>query len=311
MDFAVVSTQLFEALLIAMGVLSDQRHINVTFMRLVRILRLMRIVRAARVLRLVSELRTLVACIGASLKSLAWTVVLLAFMLYTLGVWLTQLASDFEGEGEHAVLLDKYYGSLGSSMLSLFQAITGGIDWSEALAPLLSCVSMLMGPLFVLYIAFAVLALMNSLTGVFVEAALRSAKQDNDFFIMSNLLELFLDSVGNFDGTLTLAKFEEQLDNPQMLEYFRAIDVDLGEARNVFRLLDLDGSGTLNAESFLSGCLRLRGPAKSLDVMLLMREVRDIASDLQTHAGRTERLLAEVTKDLSRRIGSLRQAALA
>ena len=42
----------------------------------------------------------------------------------------------------------------------------------------------------------------------------------------------------------------------------------------VFKILDLDDDGTLDADEFLSGCLRLRGPAKTLDVLVARRKVR-------------------------------------
>ena len=36
--------------------------------------------------------------------------------------------------------------------------------------------------------------------------------------------------------------------------------------------MDVDRNGTLDAEDFLNGCLRVRGAAKSLDLLLMMRE---------------------------------------
>merc|ERR1719364_90285 len=80
---------------------------------------------------------------------------------------------------------------------------------------------------------------------------------------------------------MTWKTFQSQLDQPNMKAYFRAIDVDVSEAKGLFRLLDLDGSGFIDAEEFLSGCLRLRGPAKALDLALLMHEVRRMVSRIQ------------------------------
>ena len=42
----------------------------------------------------------------------------------------------------------------------------------------------------------------------------------------------------------------------------------------VFKILDLDDDGALDADEFLSGCLRLRGPAKTLDVLVARRKIR-------------------------------------
>merc|ERR1712039_323816 len=46
------------------------------------------------------------------------------------------------------------------------------------------------------------------------------------------------------------------------------------EAKWLFRLLDIHDSGWVELEEFLSGCLRLRGEAKAIDVLTLMQEFR-------------------------------------
>merc|ERR1719199_1840014 len=94
--------------------------------------------------------------------------------------------------------------------------------------------------------------------------------------------EVFREANGGITGVMTWEMFESQLDKRNMQEYFRAIDVDPSEARGLFRLLDLDGSGAIDAEEFLSGCLRLRGPAKALDLALLMHEVAQISAIIST-----------------------------
>jgi len=63
-----------------------------------------------------------------------------------------------------------------------------------------------------------------------------------------------------------------------MTEYFRQIDVDISEARGIFDLLDIDDSGKLSVEEFVSGCMRISGHAKALDTLVLIREVRDLCT---------------------------------
>jgi len=285
-DCTVVGLQLLEEILrmIASG-LSDLRT-SISFMRILRVLRFVQVVRAIRILRFIGHLRTLVSCIGHSLKCLGWTLLLFTLVIYMVGVWLTQIVSEFRTRtSEPHKGLQQYYGSLGASVLLLFQSVTGGIDWDNAVSPLMESISSWMVLFYGLYIAFVVLAMMNVITGTFVEDALRSAKDDKDYFMINNVRELFNGQEGGLEaGALTWDDFESQLDKPQMREYFRAIDVDPSEARGVFKLLDLDGSGSINAEEFLSGCLGLRGPAKALDLALLMHEVR--------HLGRWLHILA-------------------
>merc|ERR1712232_241655 len=94
---------------------------------------------------------------------------------------------------------------------------------------------------------------------------------------------VFLNAKGNMTDELSLEDFERQADESAMVEYFRAIDVDPSEAKGLFRLLDCKGDGRIDAEAFLSGCLRLRGPAKALDFALLLHEVKQLHMSFEAH----------------------------
>merc|ERR1719189_1908102 len=96
-------------------------------------------------LRFVEELRSMVCSIASSLLSLCWTIVLLMLMMYVLGVYITQVIVD-KGQEEPDIFrqseeLFKYYGTLPRTVLSLFQAMTGGVDWDDLLRPLSSKVA--------------------------------------------------------------------------------------------------------------------------------------------------------------------------
>merc|ERR1712183_1207456 len=77
--------------------------------------------------------------------------------------------------------------------------------------------------------------------------------------------------------------FEGLLDTSQMKEAFKAINVDPSEAKGLFKLLDMNNSGVVDAEEFLCGCMKLRGPAKALDLAILSREVRGMERTLRKY----------------------------
>merc|ERR1719369_1291386 len=75
-------------------------------------------------------------------------------------------------------------------------------------------------------------------------------------------------------------------------EFLKSVDVDMSEARCLFEVMDMSGTGSIDFEEFLSACLHLQGPARALDLMLLTRdsrrfyeqqaaELRHIAQELQ------------------------------
>lgn len=166
-DSIVVFLQVFD--IITTLAVGGNNGGNLNFMRLVRLMRLLRILRLMRVLRFVQELRSMVMSIAASLRSLMWTIILLAFLMYGVGVCLIQMIAD-KGLEEPRIMeiapdIKLYYGSLVEALVSLFAGITGGIDWNDLLVPLEDQIGPWLAAVFVLYIAFAVLAMMNVVTG--------------------------------------------------------------------------------------------------------------------------------------------------
>mmetsp|Transcript_37770 Transcript_37770/g.87408 ORF Transcript_37770/g.87408 Transcript_37770/m.87408 type:complete len:670 (+) Transcript_37770:63-2072(+) len=246
---------------------------NLSFMRIIRLMRLLRILRLMRLLRFVQELRSMVMSIAASLKSLMWTIILLAFLMYGVGVCLTQMIADKGLEEprimENAPEIKEFYGSLPEALVSLFAGITGGIDWNDLLMPLEEQISPWLAAVFVLYIAFAVLAMMNVVTGIFVESALQSTRADEEKEVRAQLDDMFKHVDKEKNGTISWQEFVRSLDNPEMKRCFESLGFDMAEAYGLFNLLDTDQSGEIDCEELLEGCLRLRGTANAIDVATL------------------------------------------
>eukprot|EP00927_Polykrikos_kofoidii_P007995 TRINITY_DN13301_c0_g1_i2.p1 TRINITY_DN13301_c0_g1~~TRINITY_DN13301_c0_g1_i2.p1 ORF type:complete len:922 (-),score=136.05 TRINITY_DN13301_c0_g1_i2:38-2803(-) len=275
-DCAVVGLQLLEYILVAVKGVDTEKTAMVTgnfnFIRILRILRLIRIIRVFRLLRFVQELRAMVCSIASSFRSLCWTLVLLSLLIYVLGVYFTQVIADTATSRDLVELEDIlgiYFGSLPRSLLSLFQAMTGGVDWND-LHLALAEVSPWLSLVLVMYVSFVVFAMMNVVTGVFVESALASAKEDRECEVLKQVRRLFSMSDADSDGKITWEEFVGQLRSPGMDKYFSALDIDISEASALFLLLDADESGEIDMEEFVMGCLRLRGPAKAIDVATLM-----------------------------------------
>jgi len=276
---------------------------KLSILRVLRILRLIRIMRVMRILRLIGDLRTLVMSILGSLKSLVWAVVLLFVMMYVIGVYLTQLVLDHrlrleDPEDAHQSLVT-FYGSVGDSVFVLFEAVTGGVDWGEAVAPLRSEISGMVVPLFMLYISFVVLCMLNVITGVFVESALLTARRDKDIYMVNHARQLFAQVDTTRSGTISWEQFEEALESEDMREVFKQLDLDVSEALGLFQLLDTDRTGNIDADEFISGCTRLRGPAKALDLNLLKMQTRLHWEKLMRHHTRIEQSLVQLSLSLS------------
>jgi len=278
LDFTVVG---FQAVSEILEWTESSWNVSFGYLRVLRSLRIIRMVRLARLMHFIRELRPLVASVAATLKSLCWTMALIGLMIYMIGVLISQVI--VEQARHNPIILHKgapleiFYGSLGRTLLSLYQAMTGGVDWDVLVTPLINDVSPLFAIVFCLYIGFAVLAMMNVITGLFVDSALRNTRVEDDIDMVNSMRDLFNSVDIAQPGQITWCQFQGQLSNPRMDVYFKAIDLDVSEARGLFKLLDLDESGSISVDEFVMGCLRLRGGAKAIDLATLMYDNRRVS----------------------------------
>eukprot|EP00927_Polykrikos_kofoidii_P000687 TRINITY_DN10251_c0_g7_i1.p1 TRINITY_DN10251_c0_g7~~TRINITY_DN10251_c0_g7_i1.p1 ORF type:complete len:749 (+),score=108.09 TRINITY_DN10251_c0_g7_i1:54-2300(+) len=280
-DFLVVFAQLLELFVQQLAKNSSIDVSKFRLLRVLRILRLVRILRVVRVLHLISELRTIVSSIVGSVRSLGWTCVLLFLMIYIVGVYFTQSITEHlveqqtngksftQGEED----LGYFFSSLFRAILSLFQAMSGGLDWNDLGGPLFTELGAMQGLCFTAFIAFALLALMNVVTGVFVQTALNSARTEEDAFVTDQIYTLFSISEKQ-EQTITLEEIEASLSDPRQAKEWQAIGVGEADAKHLFQLLDIESSGRISFEEFLGGALRLNGDAKAIDLLTVMQEHR-------------------------------------
>eukprot|EP00927_Polykrikos_kofoidii_P042163 TRINITY_DN3601_c0_g1_i2.p1 TRINITY_DN3601_c0_g1~~TRINITY_DN3601_c0_g1_i2.p1 ORF type:complete len:723 (-),score=112.52 TRINITY_DN3601_c0_g1_i2:120-2288(-) len=247
---------------------------------IIRLLRFVRIARLFRILRFLDEMRTIVVCVLGAMRSLAWTLLLLAMLIYVVAICLTQVVIDHRKDADTSESLILWYGSLARTCLTLYESITSGLSWDEAIRPLIGEISPFLGILFTLYIAFTVFALLNVVTGVFVENAMDSAETDKRESTITKICDLFKRTDNDGSGEVTWEEFQTTLQSEDMQDYFKSIDVDISEAKGLYELLDADSSGSIDAVEFVSGCVRLTGPAKAFDAGLLLFETRNLKDDL-------------------------------
>jgi len=286
-DIVVIGLQLIEELILAIAAASSGDSSSggpdMSFMRIMRILRLIRVLRIIRIIRFMDELRTLVISIMNSMRSLFWTLALLLLGIYVVAIYFTQLSLDLRLQNSEPSDINVFFEALPRSMLTLFGAMSGGIDWDALCTPLVEDISPVQGLVFALYIAFTVLALTNVVTGVFVEGALKSAKQEEERNMYETLQQMFLFADDGGDGSLSTEEFKSRLMTSDMSKYLESIDINPSEAHLLFELIDSDGSGEVDYAEFVGGCMRIRGAAKAIDVILLLHEVLALRKTLDAY----------------------------
>eukprot|EP00434_Breviolum_minutum_P032125 symbB.v1.2.028412.t1/scaffold2968.1/size66330/2 len=283
---------------------------HLRFMRPIRLARALRGVRVMRLFRYVGALRTLLLSIMSSIASLFWTIVLLVLLFYSFGVLLTQLVSDYCRDRAIAATLDlnaapdcsdlaygRYWTSVGEAMLTLFMSISGGIDWDDALVPL-QTVSPIAVTAMLLYIVITVFTVVNVVTGVFCNTAIESAAADKDIAVMKQmrkhaaqvqvLRNVFREIDEKSNKSISMEDLQEAMLAHKLSSFFESMGIATQDVMTLFQIIDSDGSGSIDVDEFVTGCMRLHGPAKSLDVAKMGFEneitkvaIKDVEETLQ------------------------------
>jgi hypothetical protein len=257
-----------------------------SMLRIIRLFRVIRMTRAIRVIRFVRELRLMVISLCCSLKPLAWSVVLMLIVLLVFGVFFTDGTVAYCIEhpliNEETQVLKNNFGTLSASTLSLYMAMTGGEDWANILHSLDPLPSEYRR-LFIVFVTFAILALMNVVTAVFVGTAMQRSQTDRELVIqqelenkdefVSVLQHVFEELDTNGSGGLSLEEFEQHIEDEKIMAYLRTMEINISQARTLFTLLDVDQGGEVDIDEFASGLLRLKGGATSMDMAILKYQV--------------------------------------
>merc|ERR1719253_2421034 len=85
------------------------------------------------------------------------------------------------------------------------------------------------------------------------------------------LHQFFIEADTSGDGYMSFEEFQELLTHPKALTYMATLELDVHEAESLFLLLD-DGDDKVSFDKFVQGIVRLKGQARSMDVIKLLHD---------------------------------------
>eukprot|EP00746_Dinoflagellata_sp_MGD_P039947 gnl/MRDRNA2_/MRDRNA2_19642_c0_seq1.p1 gnl/MRDRNA2_/MRDRNA2_19642_c0~~gnl/MRDRNA2_/MRDRNA2_19642_c0_seq1.p1 ORF type:complete len:591 (+),score=119.97 gnl/MRDRNA2_/MRDRNA2_19642_c0_seq1:219-1775(+) len=294
-DILLVLTSFWDAF-----VAEEHFGINISFARLFRIAKFIRVFRVMRVAKLFFSLRILVKTIAASIGALAWSMVLLGGIEVIAAIFMGQMLHETitrsDVDIETRLFLYRYFGSFSRSMLTMFEITTGG--WAKVGRPIIEDVHPGYAVFFVIYASGISFAVMKVITAVFLRQTLQVANNDSDISIaekmqgkdkyVKHVKSLFLQADTSGDGKVDWQEFAQIVADPKVKAWLAVLEIEVHEAKGMFHLLN-SGDGLITFDDFMSGLLRLRGTARSADVITLlyenqklMREIRGMDQSLQS-----------------------------
>jgi hypothetical protein len=126
-----------------------------------------------------------------------------------------------------------------------------------------------------LYIAFVLLAMMNVITGIFVESAIKQAEGMKDRNFREHVRRLYAMSETCDHGQVHRHQFDEWMNDPVVKDQMKNLGINVEDANTLFTFLDDDDSGAIDLEELINGLTRLRAGAKFLDVMTMLHEMEN------------------------------------
>jgi len=158
---------------------------------------------------------------------------------------------------------------------------------------------------FLAYVCFVQWAVLNVLTGVFCQNAIESAAHDEELVTQAILQDkqMYVDQLNNIfqqidkdeSGAITINEFKAHLENEKMRAYFESLGLETGEVWKLFKLMDMDSGSCIELDEFVSGCMRLKGQAKSVDLAILAYEQKWLCQRLAFFMHRTEEAFSMMT----------------
>eukprot|EP00927_Polykrikos_kofoidii_P082340 TRINITY_DN8166_c0_g1_i9.p1 TRINITY_DN8166_c0_g1~~TRINITY_DN8166_c0_g1_i9.p1 ORF type:complete len:607 (-),score=85.15 TRINITY_DN8166_c0_g1_i9:9-1829(-) len=278
--------------LIAFPARADSR--NLAWLRVFRLVKAFKAIRVFRTLRFFSDLRMMAASILGCFVPFVGCIALLSFVLFAFSVFFAQaLALCLERAPDDARDALQFFGTVERSMLTLFAATTGGEDWRRVYEVVMK-LGVFESVTFIFFIAFFEIAAWNIVTSIFVEKAMKLAQPDIELLLLEKqrqdlndrdelkaLIRSSLGDPGNErdTGRIGLNEFVALTTDTRFLNFFQLRGLDIKDAEMFYEMLaSISDTKDVDLSTFVSGCLRMKGFATSIDLHSLSFETKAVLS---------------------------------
>jgi voltage-gated sodium channel len=287
-DFVIVGTWCIDTVIGISSVL------NPMMLRLFRLTKLLRVAKLFKSFQAFDSLSILIGSMKAGRAVFFWSVVVLFTAQMASALLMTQLlesyltepgGSDFVKMQRHEVY--KYFGTFTRAFITTIQLTLG--NWVPVCRILLENVGEEWSIFIIIYILFITFAAMRVISAVFIVETQKVASTDEELLILQkerqidrlnrNFAGVFKELDATGDGMVDWEEFQAVLLDQRVLVWLAALDLDLDQCEGMFSLLD-GGDGRISFQNFVKGVQRLKGGAKSVDLIMLMNRQQELAASV-------------------------------
>jgi len=226
----------------------------------------------------------MIASIVGSIATLFWSILMLTLMMYIFGLCFLQAVTGYLEESsatsvdqETVNLIKSYWSSVLQATISLYMAITGGCDWEQLAKPLKDA-GELYYFLFLFYISFAAVAVLNVLTGMFVDAAMK-VSDNEEGSVLAEIMEAEREIFQNFErlfvqqgpprrtGLIKWNQLYQYRHKSEVKDFLKCLEITMDDAKKVYKMMEQNGS--VKFDEFLIGCSKVKDDIKALDMVAM------------------------------------------
>eukprot|EP00927_Polykrikos_kofoidii_P076415 TRINITY_DN7349_c0_g1_i4.p1 TRINITY_DN7349_c0_g1~~TRINITY_DN7349_c0_g1_i4.p1 ORF type:complete len:704 (+),score=112.10 TRINITY_DN7349_c0_g1_i4:59-2170(+) len=306
--------------LISEIVLNETKR-SVRWMRTLRMAKLGKFLRTFRVMRCITELRTILNSLLGSLISLFWSICMLIIFLYLFGILFAQTVSGYRSfhgkdigfETEQAFVM--YFGCIQCSMLTLYKSVTGGADWGP-IYHVLEETGSHTAALFLFFTAFISIALLNIITGLFVDCAMKSASpslavlamkdQQEGMMVRTELGDMLNRFAGVDDrGIIGPSELQTALLHPEFHSFLGMyLGLHISDPVGFLEFVKEnrgDSLESVSANDFITACVKMKGVASNLDMQIVAFNTKRL-SQLQRKSAIFEKVVVDKLDDIASKL---------
>lgn len=277
-------------------------HGNLRMLSLLRVIGIMRLLRVIRTQRMLKELLLVIQGLIGSLCMLSWTCIVLVVFLYVSAVFLTSSIGRADSYDDFKKLTngwdhDDLFGSVGRSMYTLWQCLTRD-GWSSSVARFVIVQQWYMALFFLLFMLLSTYGLLNLVVSIIVEQTLTAARnnasrmqakeEQNQRAELEGLEEIFalVDTDGG--GELDITEFRTALKDDRIYMKMLSLGLPIDDAARLFTVIDGEGTRTLKQKEFIDGCTKLKGAARSRDLLAITAQADTLSQKMDDLSGQLQ-----------------------
>mmetsp|Transcript_32133 Transcript_32133/g.102020 ORF Transcript_32133/g.102020 Transcript_32133/m.102020 type:complete len:423 (+) Transcript_32133:541-1809(+) len=263
---------------------------QIAVMRVIRVVRICSALRTLRAVRALAELRVLWMCIVKSCASLFWSLCTILIIYFMFALAIVQMLPRYDlREPENAQLLDELFGSVEMTMLTLFMLSLGGGDLTPIypiLEPHLNRV------IIIAFCLFFQITLLNILTGVYVDTALKFAlpqrvqlAKAKHMHEMDDEMELWGFFSSHFDSALPIAEaeFVAKLQTAKVRAFVETFEIE-NDAPLIYKMV-LNTNGEVTVKGLIDFILANKGAGTKIDFLRNKELLLEIKQNVESWSG--------------------------